>query len=155
MKSRDALPVIGRAESVDFPDLGFRRVPAKVDTGADSSAVWVSSLQEKPDGLHCIFFGTGSTYFTGQVVVFPKKAFKFTTVLNSFGQKERRYKLKLRIRVKGRLVWASFTLSDRSRNTYPILIGRKLLLRKFVVDVGQGTPLAKSRERRRSTTQNA
>jgi hypothetical protein len=132
--------VIGRAEKVDLPDFGFSGVPAKIDTGADSSAIWVSRAEEKNGSLHCVFFGPGSQFYSGEAVIISK-GYQITRVANSFGQKELRYKLKLRIRVKGRLVKATFTLSDRSLKTYPILLGRRLLRGKFLVDVTDGEAL--------------
>ncbi|HUP26598.1 MAG TPA: RimK/LysX family protein [Candidatus Limnocylindrales bacterium] len=136
------LDVIGRAEQVDLLDLNLKGVPAKVDTGADSSSIWASSVQEINDELHCIFFGPSSPYYTGEVVKISKN-FTVTRVANSFGHKELRYKVKLRIRVSGRAVRATFTLSDRSLKTYPILLGRRLLQGKFLVDVSQGKALTK------------
>lgn len=144
----DNKSIIGRAEQIDLMDLALQAVPAKVDTGADSSSIWVSSAQQHEDGLHCIFFGQGSEYYTGQTIIFAT-GYKLTRVANSFGQKELRYKLKLRIKVKGRLVRATFTLSDRSTKTYPILLGRRLLQGKFIVDVSSGQAL-KSIERQKS-----
>lgn len=135
------LKVIGRAEHIDLVDLGLEGVPAKTDTGADSSAIWVSRASEEADGLHCVFFGPDSPFHTGRTVVISKSNYQLTRVANSFGQKELRYKVKLRIRVKGKLIKATFTLSDRSLKTYPVLLGRRLLKGKFLVDVSQGKPL--------------
>jgi hypothetical protein len=134
------LDIIGRAEQVELVDLRLKNVPAKIDTGADTSAIWVSSAQEKEGELHCIFFGPGSPYYTGETVKISRD-YRLTRVANSFGHKELRYKVKLRIRVKGRLIHATFTLSDRSSKTYPILLGRRLLQGKFAVDVTQGKAL--------------
>lgn len=132
---------VGRAERVALPDLQLSQVPAKVDTGADSSSIWVSQAEEKPDGLHCVFFGPGSEFYTGRTVCFEAEEYTLTRVANSFGEKEYRFKLKLRVTVKGRTVRSSFTLSDRSAKTYPILLGRRLLSGKFLVDVSAGEPL--------------
>lgn len=134
------LDVIGRAEYIDLLELNLENIPAKVDTGADNSSIWVSQISEQADGLHCVFFGPDSPYFTGNEIVLAKD-FKLTRIANSFGQKELRYKVKLRIRIKGRVIKATFTLSDRSLKTYPILLGRKLLKDKFLVDVSRGKPL--------------
>lgn len=134
------LDTIGRAEMIEIVDLGLDGVPAKVDTGADSSSIWVSSVSEHKDGLHCVFFGPGNPHYSGKTVVIGS-GYSVTRVANSFGQKELRYKIKLRIRVRDRLIKATFTLSDRSLKTYPILLGRRLLKNKFIVDVAQGQAL--------------
>jgi hypothetical protein len=62
-------------------------------------------------------------------------------VANSFGHREMRYVVKLQLKLGGKTIVGTFTLSDRSKKTYPILIGRKLLNRKFLVDVSKGSPL--------------
>ncbi|MFZ3010152.1 MAG: RimK/LysX family protein [Candidatus Microsaccharimonas sp.] len=143
------LTTIGRAEKVNLIDLGFNHVPAKVDTGADASSIWAHSINQDNDKLEVIFFGPESPYYDGQVHKFPKSAYSITRVSSSFGHREIRYKLKLKIKVKGRIINGSFTLSDRSAKLYPILLGRSLLKHKFIVDVSKGRPLvAEEKERR-------
>ncbi len=139
--TRKPLTIIGRAETIDLRDFKLTGIPAKVDTGADTSSLWVSDVEEKDDGLYFVLFGPDSEYYTGQVQHFTKPDYELTRVSNSFGQKELRYKLKLRITLKDRNLRATFTLSDRSLKTYPILLGRKLLHGKFLVDVADGNPL--------------
>lgn len=135
------LQTIGRAERIELLDAGFKSVPAKIDTGADSSSIWVTEIQENADGLRCKFFGPESDLYTGAWFIFAPGDYKITRVANSFGQQEIRYKVKLRIKVHGRTIRATFTLSNRSNKTYPILLGRRLLAGKFVVDVSAGEPL--------------
>lgn len=132
---RPHIHIIGSREKVSFPTLGARNVPSKVDTGADVSAIWCSEVNKFEDRLECVFFAPGSPYYTGQKLVFKKGEYKISRVHNSFGHTERRYKVKIPVIINGRRILASFTLSDRSKKTYPVLIGRKLLVRKFLVDV--------------------
>jgi len=142
MSNKNApIAIIGRAENIDLRDFGLVNLPAKVDTGADLSSLWVSSISEDETGLHFVLFGPESPYYTGIVQHFTKPDYAITRVANSFGQKELRYKVKLRITVKSRNVRATFTLSDRSLKTYPILLGRRLLRGKFLVDVADDNPL--------------
>lgn len=142
------LGIIGRAERIDFLDYGIANVPAKTDTGADLSSVWATDITEQSDGLHCKLFGPGSSLYTGNTIVFPSSSYTITRIANSFGQKEIRYKVKIRIKVKDRTIRATFTLADRSQKTYPVLLGRRLLKGKFLVDVAQGDPLIKLEEQR-------
>jgi ribosomal protein S6--L-glutamate ligase len=136
------LTIIGRAEKIDLRDFQLVNVPAKTDTGADTSSIWVSNVEERADGLHFVLFGPESPFYTGIEQHFTKPDYTLTRVANSFGHKEQRYKVKLRIVLKGRKIRATFTLSDRSLKTYPILLGRKLLQGKFLVDVSDGNPIA-------------
>lgn len=143
------LTIIGRAEKADFPQLGVKRVPVKIDTGADACSIWATATELENGRLHVIFFGQDSVWFTGKEHVFRKNEYSITRVANSFGHREIRYKVKLGIRVKSRLIRASFTLSDRSSKLYPVLLGRSLLKNKFLVDVSKGSPL-RDEERERN-----
>ncbi len=127
--------IIGSHEAVSFPTLGAKDVHAKVDTGADVSSIWCSEVKKYKNRLECVFFGPESPYYTGEKVVFMVGEFKTSRVHNSFGHNQRRYKVKIPVVISGRRILASFTLSDRSKKTYPVLIGRKLLVKKFLVDV--------------------
>ena len=149
------LTVIGRAERADLLDLGAKKVPVKIDTGADASSIWAHVTEEEGDELRVVFFGEGSNFYTGDVHVFQKGEFAITRVANSFGHREIRYKVKLRIRLKGRIINGTFTLSDRSQKLYPILIGRSLLTKKFIVDVSKGSPLRAAEKERAHKLQQA
>lgn len=137
------IDIIGRAEKIDFVDYGVKDVAAKIDTGADSSSIWASNINEHDGELSFTLFGPKSKYYTGEVITLKKSNFGQKRVENSFGQRETRYTVKMRIRVKGRLIKATFTLSNRSKKVYPILLGRRMLSGKFLVDVKSGTPLVK------------
>jgi hypothetical protein len=144
----EKLTIIGRAERADIPDLGVSGVPVKIDTGADACSIWAHATEVRGDTLHVVFFDETSGFYTGHEHVFPKDEFTVTRVANSFGHREVRYKVKLGIRINGRKIKGTFTLSDRSTKLYPILIGRSLLYNKFLVDVSKGNPLAtEERER--------
>ncbi|HEY1835933.1 MAG TPA: RimK/LysX family protein [Candidatus Saccharimonadales bacterium] len=149
MDTQHAKKIIGRAERIQFLDFSDQLVPAKVDTGADISSVWVSDIQEQDGELSFTLFGAGSAYYKGETIRLPHKKFKLTRVANSFGAKESRYVVKLRIRVGGRIVKTTFTLADRSSKIYPVLLGQRLLKNKFLVDVTQGEPLKQAEKARR------
>src|SRR6188474_2231761 len=51
VKARRTPVLIGWTEYVDLPDWGVRRLLAKVDTGARSSALHVENIRELPRGL--------------------------------------------------------------------------------------------------------
>jgi hypothetical protein len=133
--------VIGRVEKISFPELGIKNVHAKIDTGADVSSVWATGVHEDNGVLKFKLFGRKSPHFSGKELEFQRPHYLLTRIANSFGHRELRYVVKLQIKLGGKLITGTFTLSDRSKKTYPILIGRKLLNRKFLVDVAKGTPL--------------
>ena len=130
--------IIGRADRIDLPEWGFLGVPAKVDTGAKTSAIWASNLQERDGGLSFTLFGPGSPHYTGKECFV--QYFDRVVVASSIGAEQERYKIVLLTKLGGKKIRASFTLADRSKQAYPVLIGRNLLRGKFLVDVQSGRP---------------
>lgn len=133
MKHDKTASIVGRSEYVNLPDLDVKNVPAKVDTGADVSAIWATGIMEQDGVLSYVLFDRTSPFYTGKV--HTTSQYRVTSIKNSFGQSEFRYKVPLRITIAGRTIRARLTLADRSNNRYPILIGRRTLHGKFVVDV--------------------
>jgi hypothetical protein len=48
--SAPARPIVGWRERVDLPEWGLKRIRAKIDTGARTSAIDVARIEELPDG---------------------------------------------------------------------------------------------------------
>ena len=130
---------IGRVERVTFPVAGITGLPAKVDTGAYRSSIWATRIREQDGVLYFTLLGPKSEYYSGKEM--STTEFKVVEVENSFGHKQKRYSIFLRIRIGGKTVKSNFTLANRATKTYPALIGRKLLKNRFVVDVSVGEPL--------------
>jgi len=132
----EALTVVGKTTHVDL--VGHASdVPAKVDTGADSSSVWATNIQIDEQGtLHFTLFGEGSPYYTGEAI--STDDFSAAEVRSSTGHTQIRYRVAMSVRIEGKRIRAVFNLSDRSRNEYKILIGRRTLTGKFLVDVSKG-----------------
>jgi glutathione synthase/RimK-type ligase-like ATP-grasp enzyme len=127
---------IGTIELVSLPDDQIRDVRAKVDTGADGSSIWASDIKLEPNGkLVFKFFGPGLSHYQNQPVV--TTAFRTTKVRNSFGHEETRYKIRLRVKIDKQIISCWFSLADRSRNKYPILLGKDFLKNRFIVDVAK------------------
>ena len=140
--------IIGKAEEVILPELQSEAICVRVDTGAKTSAIWVSVVKETSKGLEVIFFGPDSPYYTGKPVIFD--TYSETVVASSNGAMERRYKVRLLVEISGRRIRAGFTLADRSAQVYPILVGRNVLRGKFLVDVSIGTEAMRDHEKQRS-----
>lgn len=125
--------VLGQLEGVDFQDIKIAGVVARVDSGAYTSAIWASSVEETENGLEVVFFDKGSNFFTGKKILFNN--FGFVNIKSSNGFVQSRYKVQLCIKIKGDIIKEWFTLADRSKMKYPVLIGRNILVDKFLVDV--------------------
>jgi hypothetical protein len=142
-KSHPSLQIIGRREKIDLPDLGVCDVVSKIDTGAFRTALHCEACRVVRNAagdeiLETIFDLDGK----GEKV-FQFKKFTIREVKSSFGQSETRYCIKTKLRIGGRDIRSEVTLTDRSGMKYQVLIGRKTLLKKFLVDVNQVFLLSK------------
>lgn len=137
---------VGRTEDILLPQVSSEEIVARIDTGAQTSSISVSRVRLVDNILEVVFLHQKDKGYTGKIHKF--KGYKKTTVTSSNGTKQDRYKIKLRVIIKGRLIRASFTLTDRSSQTYPVLIGRTVLRGKFIVDVEKGDILKENEAKR-------
>ena len=131
--------VIGRVELLSFPDASITNLPAKVDTGAYRSSVWATHIREEGGRLYFTLLGPRSAWYSGKELSVGE--YKRVQVESSFGHKQTRYSIFLRVSIAGRTFTSNFTLANRATKTYAVLIGRKMLKNRFLVDVAQGVPL--------------
>ena len=127
--------IIGTTHNIQLPEYSIVSIPAKIDTGADDSSIWASSINEDSGELSFILFAPQSVFYTGEMV--KTRDYKVTSIKNSFGISEYRYKVKLRMKIANKIYKVSFNLANRSNNRFPILIGKKFLRNRFVVDVSK------------------
>ncbi len=129
--------IIGRKEKIDLPEFGLFLIDAKIDTGAYTSSIHCSHIiLTKEQGIEKInFYIPLFNNSESLTKVFQTDQFKIKNIKSSFGQIEKRYVIRTKIRVAGRLITSDFSLTDRSEMKNPILIGRKILKNKFIVDV--------------------
>lgn len=112
------------------------KIPAKTDTGADSSAIWASDFRIEEDGrLSFVFFDRDSELYSGKRHF--AEDFRVSHVRSSNGTHQIRYQTALKITVCGETFETDFNLSDRSRGRFPVLIGRHALENRFLVDVSK------------------
>ncbi|WP_266363511.1 ATP-dependent zinc protease family protein [Tellurirhabdus rosea] len=134
-KKRKPPQTIGCSDRIDFPDFELSDVEAKIDTGAYTSALHCTDVRLVEAGdRHQLRFTLASGQ-TGKRKQILTDAFKYKTIKNSFGQSEKRFVIQTRVQILGRTIRAEFSLADRGRMRFPVLLGRKLLRNKFVVDV--------------------
>lgn len=125
--------IIGRSELLNFIDIGASKVPAKTDTGAYRSAVHATNIKEKDGVLSFELLGGHPVCGTMSQLVETKEYAK-VWVANSFGDREDRYEVRLKVKLGPKVFSAGFTLANRSKKIYPVLLGRKLLNDRFLVD---------------------
>ncbi len=129
--------IIGRKEKITLEEWGLKNITAKIDTGAYTSAIHCEYTQLKMLGgkeiLEFIVLAPSHKHYKHQLI--STEHFTQKKVKNSFGQVEIRYKVSTKIRMFGQEYQAEFTLSERSKMKNPILLGRKVLKGRFLIDV--------------------
>lgn len=127
------LPIIGPSALVSIGNRAID-VPAKIDTGAEASAIWASHIRIDENGiLKFRLFGEGSPFYNGKV--YKRTDYKVVVARSAMGQEQIRYRVYFPIKINGRKIRVLFSLADRSKNSFPILIGKRTLQGKFLVDV--------------------
>lgn len=124
--------IIGRKDVVDLPVFGLSGVPVKIDSGAYTSTIHCANVEESGGKLEVIFLDKQDDAFTGEKVTFSD--FSVKKVRSSSGQAQYRYKVKGNILLFGKKYNTEFTLSRRTKMRYPVLLGRKLLNKRFLID---------------------
>lgn len=137
---------IGSVELVTLPEQELKNIPAKIDTGADYSSIWASNISIDRNVLSFSLFGQGSRFYNGERI--STREFQTSSIKNSFGVTEIRYKVKLLVVIGDRKIRAWISLSDRSTMSYPMLLGRQFLRSKFLVDVSKAKVHSKQKSRR-------
>jgi hypothetical protein len=127
------MKILGRSDRIDLPGLGLTNIHAKIDTGAYSCSLHCSRAEIIDGKLEFVLLDEEHPEFTGMKFVFPK--FDRREVKNSFGEAEMRYVIKTTIKIYDHLIKAEFSLSNRGNLKFPVLLGRKILRKRFLIDV--------------------
>jgi len=124
---------IGRREIVDFPELGLFGLVAKIDTGANTTALHCQHVRVENGVLFFRLLDENHPEYDKREHRFEK--FEEKLIKSSFGQQEMRYVIRTKIKIGKRIIRSIISLSDRTNMRYPVLIGRRLLKNRFDVDV--------------------
>lgn len=139
MKNVKDKVVIGRKDRVDFPKLKLFNIDAKIDTGAYTTAIHCYNVTTKTvdSQKYVVFQLLDPTHpdYNNKKIKLPLHRIK--RVKNSFGHSEKRFIVQTDIIMFGERFEIEMSLSDRTKMQYPVLIGRKLLSNRFVVDVSK------------------
>lgn len=128
--------LIGRHDEADFPELQLEKIEVKTDSGAFTSSFHCHNIElidvngEKK--LHCNFLDPDHAQYHNKEFIFDR--FTKKRIRSSNGQIEERYCVETYIRLFNQNFPIELTLSERGQMKFPVLLGRKFLSRRFVVD---------------------
>ena len=127
---------VGWRELVGLPELGLKRVPAKIDSGARTSSLHAIVLDEfEREGEKYVRF---EVFFPAHHVMQVCEAVHVDVrgITSSNGETQMRYVIKTPLKIGTETFRAEISLADRSDMKFPMLIGRSALRRRFLVDSG-------------------
>jgi hypothetical protein len=123
---------IGRFDKADFPDLHLEDIAIKIDTGAYTSSIHCDNIVEEKGILRCTFLDEEHPLYNGREFRFSDYDIVF--VKSSNGVVQKRYQIETRITLFGKTRKISLSLSARQEMRFPVLLGRKFITKKFIVD---------------------
>ncbi len=132
--------IIGRLENIDFPEWDLYDIEAKIDTGAYTSSLHchhIKSYQSDNNKEFVKFNLLDPSHETYNDKLFKLPVYRTKVVKSSNGTTEERFIVKTQVRIFNQLIETELSLTDRSEMKYPVLIGRKLINNRFLVDVSK------------------
>lgn len=130
------MKTIGRVDQADFPELDLEDIKIKVDTGAFTSSIHSHEIIEVEEGnekfIEFKLLDPSHPNYSSRT--FKTKNYYKKAVKSSFGDVEKRFVVKTTIVVFDEEYPIELSLSERGQMTYPILLGRKFLNNRFIVN---------------------
>ncbi len=134
------LLTVGWKEFVEFPEWGIRRVKAKIDTGARTSALGALRYEltrTEASGLTAELHLALHRRHPERVHVVSVPVLGMVMVRNTSGRFEERPLIEAAVRLGPLTKRVRFTVTDRSGMRFPMILGRKALEGDFCVDVSR------------------
>jgi hypothetical protein len=125
--------VVGWKENAALPDLNVKNVIAKIDTGANLASIDAADIKiVSRDKVKYVKFKVMKRNNTVRKTSAPLEGYK--RIKSSNGDVERRPYIKTTLLMDGITKKIELTLTDRGPMEYTMLIGRKALGRRWVVN---------------------
>lgn len=128
--------LIGRQDVADFPDLNLLELPVKIDSGAYTSSLHCHNIEEFTENavkkIKCNFLDPEHANYHEKEFIFEH--FKKRKVKSSNGIVEIRYSITTQIKLFNNLYPIELTLTERGSMRFSVLLGRKFLSKKFIIN---------------------
>jgi hypothetical protein len=133
VKKKREKRVVGWKENAALPDLSVKNVIAKIDTGANLASIDASDIKiVTRDKIKFVKFKVMKRNNTVRKTSAPLEGYK--RIKSSNGDVEKRPYIKTTLLMDGISKKIELTLTDRGPMDYTMLIGRKALGKRWVVN---------------------
>ena len=130
---------IGRVDKADFPELSLKDIDVKIDSGAYTSSIHCENIEEitlnNENFIRFKLLDPEHPLYNNKE--FSTRNYKSKTVKSSNGISEKRFLVETEIEIFNQNFPIHLTLSERKDMKFPILLGRKFLNKKFVIDTAK------------------
>ncbi len=129
--------IIGRLEYIDIPTLNLNNISAKIDTGAYRGSIHANNIKEiEKDGKKVLCFNIfDDSYPNYDNLRFELENFSVRQFRGTKIDYHSRYVIPVEIIIAGEKIAIELSLTDRKDLRHPVLIGRRALKKKFLIDV--------------------
>ena len=127
--------IVGRRELISILDLNLIDLDAKIDTGADSNALHCDNIVIEGDMVHFCLLDEVHESYHGKRMSMPLH--KVKKVKSSNGEIQLRPSIKVSVEFFGKKYKSVISLTNRADMKFPMLIGRRFLKDRFIVDVSK------------------
>lgn len=127
---------IGREDKADFPEFHLEDIDIKIDSGAYTSSIHCTQIKEVlENGKKLLKFTLlDPTHTLYNHKEFTSYDYNSKWVKSSNGISEERFRIYTEIVIFNKKFPIYLTLTERKDMKFPVLIGRKFLNKKFVID---------------------
>lgn len=131
--------IIGRKDIADFEKLNLFGIVVKIDSGAYTSSFHCHKIEKiiKNDQeiIKCNFLDPGHEQYHEKEFYFEN--FEIRSVKSSNGMVEERFSIFTEITIFNNIYPIELTLTERPDMKHPVLLGRKFLSGKFLINTSR------------------
>lgn len=131
--------IIGRKDVADFEKLDLYGIEVKIDSGAYTSSFHCHKIEKvNRDGVElikCKFLDPSHPQYHEKEFCFDN--FKMRTIKSSNGLVEERVSINTEITIFRKKYPIELTLAERIEMKHPVLLGRKFVSKRFLIDTSR------------------